>query len=76
MNQDNVILIRENHSVEYGDSDAWCDKAAALCKLGRFEEALQVYDKALELNPDCFDAWWGKAAALRNLGRFEEAQIA
>ena len=54
MNQDNVILIRENHSVEYGDSDAWCDKAAALRNLGRFEEAQIALKKAsleLKMNP-------------------------
>ena len=76
MSKDNVIFIRENNSVEYGDSDAWCDRAAALSELGRFEEALQANDKALELYPDDYNAWYNKGTALDNLGRYEEAQIA
>jgi tetratricopeptide (TPR) repeat protein len=47
-----------------------------LKKLGRYEEALQAIDKALELNPDYFDAWYNKCVALRKLGRYKEAQIA
>jgi superkiller protein 3 len=44
-----------------------------LKKLGRYEEALQAIDKALELNPDNSYAWNNKGIALRNLGRHEEA---
>ena len=44
-----------------------------LKKLGRYEEALQAIDKALELNPDYSDAWYNKGVALRKLGRYEEA---
>ena len=44
-----------------------------LKKLGRYEEALQAIDKALELKPDYSYAWNNKGIALRNLGRHEEA---
>jgi len=73
MTKDNVIFIRENCSVEYGDSDAWCDRGIALSELGRFDEALQVYDKAIELYPDDYNARCGKAMTLFNLNHFEEA---
>ena len=54
----------------------WNYIATALCKLGRFEEALQYFDQALELNTDDSNAWYGKGTALDGLGRYEEAQIA
>ena len=38
------------------DSNAWYNKGIVLDNLGRYEEALQVYDKALELKPNDFDA--------------------
>jgi tetratricopeptide (TPR) repeat protein len=64
MNQDNGKFSRENRSVEHGDSDDWCEKADALCKLDRWEEALQAYDKALELNPNDSKTWDNKGDAL------------
>lgn len=30
-------------------------RAAILEELGRYEEAIASYDKAIELNPDCFE---------------------
>ena len=66
MNKDDVTFIRENRSVEYGDSDDWCDRATALCDSGRYEEALQAYEKALELSPDYIDVWY---VSLTKFGR-------
>ncbi|MCV6587750.1 MAG: VWA domain-containing protein [Marinobacterium sp.] len=37
-------------------SDQWYNRANALAKQGRFDEALQAYDQALQLNPDNRDA--------------------
>ena len=73
MNQDNGKFTRENHSAEHGDSDAWCGRGIALYISGRYEEALQACDKALELNPDNSKAWSNKGKVLRCLGRSEDA---
>jgi pentatricopeptide repeat protein len=73
MNKDNVILIRENCTVEYGFSDAWLDRATVLYENGRYEEALQAYEKALELNPDDSYVWCEKGFTLFSLDRYEEA---
>ena len=41
--------------------------------LGRLEEAIASYDRALEIKPDKHEAWNIRGAALANLGRLEEA---
>ncbi len=40
---------------------------------GRFEDAIESYNQALEINPDFAPAHNNLAVALKNLGRFEEA---
>lgn len=57
-------------------ASVWYVKGIALNGLGRFEEALQACDKALELSPDYTNIWLVKGIALTELGRYEEAQIA
>ena len=54
---------------------AWYNKGVALDSLGRYEEALAAYDRALalELKPGLAAAWRNKGVALDNLGRYEEA---
>ena len=41
--------------------------------LGRYEEAIASYDKAVEFKPDDHQAWNNRGVALFNLGRYEEA---
>lgn len=50
-------------------------KGAALVVLGRSEEALQAFDKAIELDPYDADAWNDKGTVLGKLGRHYEAQV-
>jgi Flp pilus assembly protein TadD len=52
---------------------AWSNKGGALRALGRTEEALDCYDRALALNPRDEQAWYNKGVALGALGRTEEA---
>ena len=42
-------------------------------KLGKYEEAIVEYDKALKVNPKYVDAYNNKGLSLHNLGRYEEA---
>tara|TARA_B100000586_G_C19801355_1_gene298256 strand:- start:38 stop:490 length:453 start_codon:yes stop_codon:yes gene_type:complete len=52
---------------------AWINKGKALYELGRPEEAIECFDKAIELDPKKASAWYNKGTALTNLGRPEEA---
>ena len=52
----------------------WRGKGIALAKLGRHDEALQAFDKAIELSPEHVPyAWTSKGDSLRDLGRYEDA---
>lgn len=39
----------------------------------RFLEAIECYDRALEIDPDFSVAWQAKGVALHNLGRYDDA---
>lgn len=62
--------------IEPRNQYAWRSNGWALGKLGRDEEALSSYDRALELDADDNIAWEYKAAALSKLGRDNEAATA
>ncbi|MEN3060003.1 MAG: tetratricopeptide repeat protein [Candidatus Methanosuratincola petrocarbonis] len=54
-------------------STIWSGMAKSLSDAGRYGEALQAYEKAIELNPvHGWPNWSGKAYALYMLGRYNE----
>jgi tetratricopeptide (TPR) repeat protein len=55
------------------ESEVWFDRGNELYGLGRYEEAIASYDRAVEINPDYYEAWYNRGIALANLGRYEEA---
>ena len=54
--------------------DALNNKGIELDILGKLEEALQAYDRVLELDPYFKLAWKNKEFALKQAGRYEEAR--
>src|SRR3989339_234194 len=59
---------------EYTYLEAWelINKGIALGNLGRQQEAIACYDKALEIDPRDASVWSNKGAALGNLGIYQE----
>jgi tetratricopeptide (TPR) repeat protein len=51
----------------------WVYKGLSLSTLGREEEAIQCYDKAINIDKNYAHAWNNKAVSLGHLGRSEEA---
>ncbi len=49
------------------------EEGNALFNLGRFDDAIASYNKALEIKPDKDEAWYKRGNALFNLGRFDDA---
>jgi len=52
---------------------AWNNKGNALARLGKFEEALGCYERALDIDAGYRGAWVNKGFVLTKLGRFDEA---
>jgi superkiller protein 3 len=48
-------------------------KAGALDDLGQRQDALQLLDKAISIDPELADAWHSKGVALARLGRWEDS---
>jgi Flp pilus assembly protein TadD len=54
----------------------WINKGDIFAAEAKYDEAIQAYNKAIEINPEDADALWGKANALRQSGRYTEAMDA
>lgn len=68
-----VIIILTTYVLYYSCSLGWKDKGESLYAQGRYEEAIQAYDKVIEMDPLSPDAWNGKGDAFQKLGKYEEA---
>ena len=66
-------LLRRKVPIVKGFYQAWYNRGIALGNLGREEEAIASYERAVEIKPDYQDAWYNRGVALGNLGRWEEA---
>lgn len=56
-----------------GKARDWLEKGRCLHNLDRYEEALECYDRAIELDPNYHPAWALRGNVLNNLDRYEEA---
>jgi tetratricopeptide (TPR) repeat protein len=55
------------------DVSTLIEKGIALFELGKYEESLIYFDKAISVQPGDLSALYNKGFALRNLGRYEKA---
>jgi len=53
----------------------WYDKGNSLAKLGKDQEAIACYDKALSLDSANWGAWTNKGNSLAKLGKDEETIV-
>jgi tetratricopeptide (TPR) repeat protein len=54
--------------IDQNDAGGWYNRGTDLGKLGRYEEALKSYDKALELDPNYANAQKNRDLAYKQLG--------
>jgi superkiller protein 3 len=60
--------------------EAWYNRGISLDNLGRYEEAISSYDKAVEFKPDYHEAWQrqlnsqGEYAAQQVINKLQEKQ--
>ncbi|HEV2313697.1 MAG TPA: tetratricopeptide repeat protein [Candidatus Acidoferrales bacterium] len=67
--------VIEPPETEIRTLDFWNEKGISLDELGRHEEAIACYDKALKIDPQGVNTWNNKGIALKMLGRYEEAIV-
>jgi len=53
--------------------EAYLQSARALAAAGKYDKAVQAYQKSMELNPDRIDTYLALADLLGGLKRYEEA---
>jgi len=54
-------------------AEVWFNKGFALSSLGKYEDAILAYEKAIQIDPQLVEAWNNKGIALGDLGRHEDA---
>ncbi|MBI4289495.1 MAG: tetratricopeptide repeat protein [Chloroflexi bacterium] len=60
----------------HDDAEKFLEEGKRLYGLGKYQEALESYDKALAIDPKFAPAWYGKGGVLRRLGQLAEAAAA
>ena len=71
-----VLLLREALAEGFGYADAHNRLGLSLALVGRQGEALEAFDRALELNPRYVEVHLNRAVLLNELGRMDEARDA
>jgi len=51
----------------------WRNKGAIFKELKKYDEALQYYDKAIEIDPNYANAWVNKGLVLEEMNDYDEA---
>jgi len=70
-----LLLVAEFTAPAWGQTTAtdWFYNGMILYDDNKFNESIQAYDKAIQLNPLNEEAWNGKGMDLGTLGRYDEA---
>ncbi|RKY72911.1 MAG: hypothetical protein DRQ14_05230 [Candidatus Latescibacterota bacterium] len=68
-----ALEVAEELVTVRGNARDWLSRGLVLGNLGRHEEALESFDKAIELDPNNALAWFNRGRALYALGRHQEA---
>jgi len=53
--------------LDSGNYEAWFNKGIALTELGKYQEAIAVYDNVLKLVPNYAAAWYHKGRVLKRI---------
>jgi len=67
-----IHLDITTEKIESNSADVWFNKGFALNNLGKYQEAIEAFDRVVEMDPSNSYAWNNKGYALNNLGRYED----
>jgi tetratricopeptide (TPR) repeat protein len=57
-------------------ADPWSNKGDIFSSLGKYDDAISFYDRAIELDPEDARTWNKKGSTLKSLGHLEDAEAA
>ncbi len=60
-------------TAEHESPAYWSTRGASFCSLGKFEEAIACFDRAIGIDPEYAHAWSNKGVVLYELGRNHDA---
>ncbi len=69
------VSSAKDYSKKAEDASVCINKGNALVESSMYAEAIQCYEKALEINPKLTEAWNNKGLALAKSGKIDEAII-
>jgi tetratricopeptide (TPR) repeat protein len=68
---ENVTIV--NESVVESDPVYWYNKGKELLNASKYNESIEAYDRAIELNQSYAEAWNHKGSALFSLGKYNDS---
>ena len=75
--QANQIPLNSSSAIKVqGDAEAWVNKGRDFQQFGKYTDALDAYNRAIEIDPNFAEAWEEKGINLLNLGKDGEAILA
>ncbi|XZN92415.1 MAG: WD40 repeat domain-containing protein [Microcoleus sp.] len=72
---DNSDILSEQDWIlgELQKSEEFLIQGRELLDSGEYEEAIKIFDRAIQLNPNLYEAWWDRGTALSRLEFYFEA---
>ena len=68
-----LILLINLSLLQAKTREEWFKEGNLLAEQGKYEEAIECYDKALKIDRDYLEAWLEKGRVFNSFGKYEEA---
>ena len=68
-----LVMIGSKLTMPIAEAEEWVTEGANLIKEGKYKEAIDALNKAIEIDPNCAGAYFNRGLAYGKLGRSEKA---
>ena len=65
------LLQGDNNNIVY--AKVWSNRGVALANLGKYQQAIECFDKAIEINPNDVNIWNSKGTAFHYQSKYQQA---
>ncbi len=67
------LKVSQSWNIQEQTANTWYNKGASLAKQSKYSEAIEAFNKSIELNPVNATVWCNKGNVLSNLGKYNES---